>query len=162
MASRLPVDVQDAFYRVVHDFAGGEASGGGVPSLARKMGMPPGTLYNKANPNESSHHKPTLADAVLASILTADRRIAHAFCHTLGGVFVDLPDLAGLTTDGLLEHLTKIGRESGEFYACLDASLRTDRQINAEEFSALEHEAEQWIAAIWEAVARLREMSGGA
>lgn len=161
MATRLPVDVQDAFYRVVHDFGGGEANNGGVPSLARQMGMPPGTLYNKANPNESSHHKPTLADAVLASILSGDRRIAQAFCHTLGGVFVSLPDLSNLTTDSLLEHLTKIGRESGEFYACLDDSLRADRQINAEEFAKLECEAEQWIAAICEAVARLREMSGG-
>lgn len=161
MATRLPADVQDAFYRVVHDFAGGEARGGGVPAMARQMGMPPGTLYNKASQSEASHHKPTLADAVLASILSGDRRIAQAFCHTLGGVFVSLPDLSNLTTDGLLEHLTKIGRESGDFYACLDAALRNDRQINADEFTALELEAEQWIAAICEAVARLREMSGG-
>lgn len=160
MATKLPVDVQDAFYRVTHDFQGGETQQGGVPALARLMGMPPGTLYNKANPNESSHHKPTLADAVLASYLSKDDRIAQAFAHTLGGVFYRLPTLSDLPTDALLLHLTKIGRESGEFHTCLEDALRNDDAITPPEYQALENEAHRWVAAILETLARLREMAG--
>ena len=162
MASRIPSDVFEAFYFVTHDYEGGDGEGGGVPALARLMGMPVGTLYNKANinDNENNNNKPTLKDAVLATVLSKDTRIAQAFAKIAGGVFYQLPDYSQVPTDALLLHLTKIGAESAEFYSCLDQSLRADSDINAEEFAALEQEAHQWIAAILEAIHRLREMSG--
>jgi hypothetical protein len=162
MPSRIPSDVFEAFYFVVHDYDGGEVAGGGVPALARVMGMPPGTLYNKANinANENNHNKPTLKDAMLATVLTKDPRIVQAFARVAGGVFYQLPDLSHISTDALLVHLTKIGAEAGDFYTCLDESLRRDSEITPEEFIALEKEAHQWVSAILEALVRLREMSG--
>lgn len=152
-------DVQDAFYRLCHDFAGGEPKGG-VPALARLMGMPPGTLYNKANHSDNSHHKPTLADAVLASVLSEDKRLVQAFCHTLGGVFVQSPDLSDLTTDALLNHLVAIERESGDFYRTLETSIKKDNRISVDEYKFIEREALEWIASIHETLIRLREMAG--
>jgi|GEM_PF-788416 len=162
MRSRTPSDVYEAFHRVVHDYNGGEQDGGGVPALARLMGMPPGTLYNKANTseNDNNHNKPTLKDVVLATILSGDVRIIQSLCHTAGGVFYRLPDLSDFSTDALLLHLTRIEAESGDFYSCIDKSLRQDSDLTHKEFQAIEAEAHQWVAAILETVHRLREMAG--
>jgi hypothetical protein len=159
---RIPPDVNDAFYRVVHDFKGGEQNRGGVPALARLMGMSPGVLYNKASikDNEDSHHKPTLKDAVLVTILTEDPRIVQAMCAVAGGVFYPLPDLSQISTEALLTHLTRLGAESGDFYRCLDEALRQDDGISLDELKALETEAHEWVSAILETLQRLREMAG--
>ncbi len=42
--------VQDAIYHTVHGYPGG------VAALAARMGLPPGTLTHKANPNNTTHH----------------------------------------------------------------------------------------------------------
>lgn len=151
MGSAIPRDVQDAFYRVVHDF--------GVEKLAGMMGMSPGVLYNKANSNDSSHHKPSLADCIVVTHLTGDKRIVQAFAHSAGGVFHQLPDLSGLTTDALMLHILKIEKEGGDFYSVLHGALVEDNQISSDEFTAIEHEAHEWIAAILEGLARMKEMA---
>ena len=62
MQTKKPLrDVHEAFRAVVHDFD--------VSKMAAALGMPTGSLYNKANLNESSAHKPTLADAVLGAAM---------------------------------------------------------------------------------------------
>lgn len=154
MAGQIPADVQDAFYRVTHDYAGGEAKGGGVPALARKMGMPVGTLYNKANVNETSHHKPTLADAVLAQVISGDHRILHAMANTLGEVCFPLPDLSQASDEALLELMNNIGAEGGDLYRAVNEGL-SDRRYTRREHDKVRAEAYQFIAAICEVVARL-------
>lgn len=146
MAIKPPGDVQDAFYRVVHDF--------GVQLLANKMGVSAGVLYNKANANDTSHHKPTLGEAVLVTNLTNDKRIAQALAVACGGVFLDLPDLSLISDMALLECISKIAAEGGEFHTALLASL-SDNRIHRDEFWAIQTEAFQWIAAIGEALARI-------
>lgn len=156
MATKLPMDVHEAFYRVVHDFPDG------VPALAAKMGLPPGTLYNKADPGNEGHHKPSLADGVVATLLTGDKRIAQAFSRTVGGIHLDLPDFSDLTSDALMMHLVRIEEEGGDFYRTLNTSLKTNNDINGKEYAAIEADAHQWIAAILESLIRMKEMSGGA
>ncbi len=151
MGSAIPRDVQDAFYRVVHDF--------GVEKLAGMMGMSPGVLYNKANSNDSSHHKPSLADCIVVTHLTGDKRIVQAFAHSAGGVFHQLPDLSHLTTDALMLHILKIEKEGGDFYTALHESLAKDDEISRDEFLRIEREAHEWIAAILEGLSRIKEMS---
>lgn len=146
MAIKPPGDVQDAFYRVVHDF--------GVQALANKMGVSAGVLYNKANANDTSHHKPTLGEAVLVTNLTADKRIAQAMAVACGGVFLDLPDLCKFSDVELLELFSNIAVEGGEFHAAFIHSL-SDNRIYPQEFLAIKTEAMQWIAAIGEALARI-------
>ena len=152
MGSPVPKDVQDAFYRVVHDRD--------VARLAGQMGMSPGVLYNKANPNESSHHKPTLADCIILTNLTGDKRIAQAFCHSVGGAFCALPDLSNLSTDALLLHLTRIQMQSGDFHRSIHDALKEDNEISGREFRTIEAEAQGYIGVILESLARMREMAG--
>ena len=151
MGSSVPKDVQDAFYRVVHDRD--------VAKLAGQMGMSPGVLYNKANPNDSSHHKPTLADCIIVTNLTGDKRIAQAFAHSVGGVYHDLPDLSSVSTDALLLHLTRIQMQSGDFHASIYGALKVDDEISRKEFCTIEAEAHEFIGVILESLARMREMS---
>lgn len=151
MGNSVPKDVQDAFYRVVHDRD--------VAKLAGQMGMSPGVLYNKANPNESGHHKPTLADCIILTNLTGDKRIAQAFAHSVGGVYHDLPDLSNLSTDALLLHLTRIQMQSGDFHTSIHDALHEDDEINPPEFCKIEAEAHEFIGVILESLARMREMA---
>jgi hypothetical protein len=145
-------DVFDAFYRVTHDH--------GVERLARSMGMSPGVLWNKANPNESSHHKPTLADVVQVSVLTGDVRILHALAQTLGYVCTPVPDLSRTSDAALLELVAKVAVEGGQFHAVLCAALN-DGGISTAELTRLHAEAFDWIGAIVETLSRCRGLSDG-
>lgn len=156
MATKLPMDVHEAFYRVVHDYPAG------VPALAAKMGVPPGTLYNKADPGNEGHHKPSMADGVVATLLTGDKRIAQAFSRTVGGLYLDLPDMSGVETDQLMTHILRIGKEEGDFFEAIDWALREDNRISPEEFRKIEQEAHEFVASVLESLQRMREMSGGA
>lgn len=151
MGTKVPDDVFEAFYRVVHDYAAG------VPKLAALMGMPAGTLYNKANThsNENNHNKPTLADAVVVSAATGDHRILHAFAHTVGEVCFPIPNLSQVSDTALLELITQIGAEGGDFYRAVNAAL-ADGSFSEREFKAIEAEAFEFIGAVVEAVARMK------
>jgi len=148
MADRPVTDVFDAFNRVVHDYPEG------VAKLASRMAMSPGVLYNKANNNESAHHKPTLGDAVLASLATNDHRILHAFASTVGEVCFPLPDLSKVSDSALLELVANIGAEGGDFYRAINEGL-AENGYTRREHARVKAESHEFIAAICEAVARL-------
>lgn len=156
MAQRPIRDVFEAFYRVVHDYPGPE----GVERLAAKMGMTAGTLYNKANTNESSHHKPTLADAVVVSSITGDHRILYAFAHTLGEVCFPLPNLKNVSDQALIELICAIGVEGGDFHRAVTDGF-ADRKFTRREFAQVRKEAYEFIGAIAEAMARMEGLIDG-
>ena len=151
---RAPIqkNVQQAFHDVVHEYPGG------VEELAGKMVVATGTLYNKANATERSHHIPTLADAVVLTIMSGDKRVLHAFAATVGEVCYSLPDLSNLTTTALIAHIPKIGLEGGDFYRAIHCALATDDRIDAEEYLQIERASYEWIASILEGLARMKEM----
>lgn len=152
MGNTVPKDAHEAFRQVCYQF--------GVEKLAGMMGVPAGTLYNKCNINETSHHKPTLADCILVSHLTGDKRVAHAFAHSVGGVFYQLPDLSRLSTDALLINLAHIQIRNGSFHHEIHDALSSDDLIDRKEFARIEREAHGYLAAILEGLARMKEMAG--
>lgn len=154
MADRPITDVFQAFNRVVHDYPDG------VEKLAARMAVSPGTLYNKANLNDSSHHKPTLGDAVLATLATGDHRILHAFAATVGEVCFPLPDLSKVSDSALLELITAIGAEGGDFHRAISDGM-ADRRYTRAEHAKVKAEGWQFIAAICEAVSRLEGLIDG-
>jgi hypothetical protein len=154
MAERPITDVFQAFHRVVHDYPAG------VEKLAARIAMPTGTLYNKANTNESSHHKPTLGDAVLVSLATGDHRILHAFASTLGEVCFPLPDFSRISDSALLDLITAIGAEGGDFHRAIAEGM-ADRRYTRAEHARVKAEAHQFIAAICEACGRLEGLIDG-
>lgn len=154
MAAKLPPDIYEAFYRVVHDYPDG------VAALAAKMGLSPKVLYNKADHGTDSFNKPTLADGVVATVITGDKRVLHAFAHTVGDVCYSLPDLSNLSTDALLIELAQVQITNGSFHHEIHDALSDDDKIDRGEAARIKAAAYRYLAAILEAVARIDEMAG--
>lgn len=144
-----PIDVHEAFRAVVHDYD--------VAKMAAKLGMPAGTLYNKANLNESSAHKPSLGDAVLVQVISGDTRIVEAIAHTLGGVFVKLPRVQAISDTALLEMVADISIKNGQFHGELKAALE-DGKFSRDEHFAIHQRALTYITSILETVSRIEGM----
>jgi hypothetical protein len=149
---RNPADVSDAVYRVVHDF--------GVMKLAALTGTSPGTISNKANPNEQTHHKPTLADGIVWSLLTGDDRIAEAFCQTLGGVFVPLRDQAQQSDAALLDLILERDASLGVFASTVGRAL-ADGDVTKAEFDLITADAYALCADVLTLMYRLGGMVRG-
>jgi hypothetical protein len=147
--TKPPSDALKAFKDVVESF--------GVPDMAAKIGMPTGTLYNKVNQNESSHHKPTLADAVLVQVVAGDTRIVEAMAHTLGGVFLKLPTLEAVSDAALLEMVADIHIQSGHFHWEIKEALR-DGKFTRQEHADIHQKALIFITAVLQAVSRIEGM----
>lgn len=146
------VDVHEAFRVVVQDYE--------VPKMAAKIGMPVGTLYNKINLNETSSHKPTLGEAVLVQAISGDTRIVEAMAHTLGGVFVRLPELERVSDAALLEMVAEIHIQSGFFHHEVKKALE-DNKFTKEEHRDIHRQAMNFITAVLEAVKRIEGMVDG-
>lgn len=147
--SRIPADINDAVYRVVHDF--------GVEKLAARTGTPAGTIYNKALASDSTHHKPTLADALIWSQITHDPRIVQALCRCLGGAFVPIDDLARVSDAALLELVANWMSEQGRFFEAFNQTI-ADGEVTLGEFEATDRQARQVISALLELLGRLEQM----
>lgn len=147
--SNNSMDVHEAFRRVVHDYD--------VAKMAAKLGMPVGTLYNKANLNESSVHKPSLRDALLVQVISGDTRIVEAMAHCLGGVFVKLPTAQGISDVALLEMVADISIMNGRFHGELKAALE-DGKFTKDEHQAIHQRALTYITAIIATVNRIEGM----
>ena len=142
------MDVFEAAYRVAHDFESGGAVG-----LAQRLGKNPGTFLNELNPAQEGH-KLGLGTATAMQSATGDHRILHAMAHTLGEVCFPVPDLSNVSDLALLEHVTKIGVEGGDFYRVLGEAL-ADKRITRRELTALKREAMEFIASIAETLSRV-------
>lgn len=148
-SQRPHTDVHEAFRDTVHDY--------GVPNMAAKIGVPVGTLYNKANLNESTAHKPTLGESVLVQVVSGDTRIVEAMAQTLGGLFVKLPKLEGVSDSALLEMVAEIHIHSGMFHHEVKEALR-DGKFTKEEHELISRKAMGFIRAVLEAVKRIEGM----
>lgn len=147
--SRIPDDVLDAVYQFVHRHK--------AEWLSKKTGTPAGTIWNKANPHDTSHHKPTLSDVLIWSQIAGDYSIVQALCRALGGVFVSLHTLAETSDLELLDLVLKREKEDGEFADVLAKALG-DGNIDQEDFRKLRTEAYDVITAVLELLSRLEGM----
>lgn len=148
-STRYSGDVLKAFSSVVHDY--------GVEEMASKIGMPTGTLYNKANVNETSLHKPTLGEAVLVQVVSNDLRIVQAMAHVLGGVFLKLPQLNAVSDAALLEMVAEIHIQSGHFHHEIREALK-DGKFSQAEHRDIHKKALGFITSVLEAVQRIEGM----
>ena len=143
-------DVQEAFRATCY--------AKGIEDLAPLMGLSPGVLYNKCNAHETSHHKPTLKDAVVVQVVTGDKRLTHAIARLMGGVFIDL---AGVTAEGadsaVLDLVVGWMKEQGELFASFQRAY-ADGEIDAQDVRAIKREAYDVLQAILGFVARVERL----
>lgn len=114
----------EAFRRLVYT--------AGVPALAARMGVKAGTLYNKADADAESHHQPTLRDVVLATQLTGDLRVVDALNEMFQRAAYNVAVHSNTSDTALLELLTVVGFQKGEFYKALHDALVDHRFSRAE------------------------------
>lgn len=149
------MNLQMAFYSVVHDFRGG------VAAVALLLGMSPNTLQNKANPNDSTHH-PMLEEAARVSEVTADMRILHAFAARLHHMAVPLPAVEGDAGEAV-QRMARVATEFGEYFTQVSTALG-DGKVSPNELKRCETELGELIAAAQSLGAMLQRLSetGGA
>lgn len=143
-------DVFHAAYQLAHEF--------GVAKLAERMGVVPGTLYNKLlQSDSSSHHKLTLQDALLISVVTGRYDILHALARTLGHVCVPLQDVQATSDAALLEMIATWMDRQGDFFRTFHTAI-ADGQVTAQEAVQVEQQAYEVVRAILELTGRLKGM----
>lgn len=150
--SRIPDDVSDAVYRLVKAY--------GAERLSAKTGTPAGTIYNKANPNDSSHHKPTLSDVLIWTQITGDYQVVRALCHSLDGVFVPLHTQQHASDLELLDLLLARDVRHGQFADSLATAI-SDGRVSEKEFRDLRSRGMDVVTSMLELLGRLEGMIDG-
>jgi hypothetical protein len=148
--SRIPADVNDAVFDLVKAF--------GAERLAKKTGTPAGTIYNKANPHETSHHKPTLSDILIWTQITGDYRVVQALCRALDGAFVAMHTRQHTSDLELLDIVCKRDSEQGQFADALSAAL-ADGRVSRADYQRLRREGWDVVTAWLELIGRIEGMA---
>lgn len=143
------MDVMDAAYDTVHDYAGGSES------LAPRVDMNARVLRNKVDPKCETHHL-SLNEARRIMARTRDHRMLYALNDELGYLppipripFDEVSDLA------LLESFTKLMAKVGEFSGVFHTSI-ADNRITQAEIDVLTIDLRAFQAAGEELLARTR------
>lgn len=120
----------------------------GVPKLATKMGLAPGTLYNKLNNDEGcSHHKLTLQDFIAILGITGDTAALQGLAGLFDHAVFPLPQMEQMGDDALLDMVNQVYVQGGRAHTVMAEAL-ADGQVSEEEYSAYDLECRQWVAAI--------------
>lgn len=127
---------------------------GRVEWLAPRMGLKPGTLWNKADADESSKNQPTLRDVVKVTSLTGDLSIVDALNEMFDRAAVDVSEHQRTSDAALLELVTDMGIHKGQFHQALHHAL-VDGKFTQEELLLIREQAFGVISALMTVVARV-------
>lgn len=145
VCAAVPQNPQEAFRQVVYAY--------GAKEMAAALLMNEGTLHNKCNADEDSHHKPTLKDVMHVTRVSGDTRILESLDRMFGRAGYDVTP--GAVSDAaLLELLCKVSSESGAMHQAVLAGLQ-DERFTAVELQAVRAEAYDVINAVLGFVQRL-------
>jgi hypothetical protein len=150
------IDTLEAIRRAVYEYVDPtDSSSKGVPAVAKKMGLPAGTLYNKLNyQNEDLRHVPSVPDMVRILGITGDLRILAALNHTFGCVCFPVPDLSKVSDAALLELINRVGAEGGDFHRAINQAL-AGKVCSAKAIAHVHKEGFEYMGAIVETMARM-------
>lgn len=141
------MDILDAACHTAHDYPGG------TNALAQRMDVNPNTLAHKIDPSKTTHLL-GLKEAVLMQKFSGDKRITHAMCAALGGVFIEIEsnDL-GCS----LKEVSRMISEFGETINEIQSSV-SDGVVTKNEMARCEKEVAELLAAANNALRSLRSM----
>lgn len=125
-----------------------------VPRLAPQLGMKAGTLYNKADADTDSHNQPTLRDVVALTRLTGDTRVLDALNEMFGRAAFDAVPQADASDEALLELITRMGSESGQFHAAVRHAL-VSKKFTVSDLQSIRAEAFDLVSALMTLVVRV-------
>lgn len=128
----------------------------GVDKLAGLMNVRRGTLFNKLSlTDNTSHHKPTLADFIQILSHSRDLQPLRALNSLFGCVTYQLPDLSQASDEALLDLVNKVHAEGGDVHREMGEALE-DGSVSHDEFKAVDREIHEWISAILELRSRFK------
>lgn len=142
--------LEEAKHAVVHEYRGGAVA------LASRLGMNPGTLSNKVNPDVHTHHL-TVDEAVAIQNVARDTRIIAAEAAALDGVFVPLKRPEHVADVHLLEAYANYHAEIGQTAQALKDAL-ADGRIERREYQRIHAEAFEDAAAMFSLLHRLEAL----
>lgn len=126
----------------------------GVEKLAPLVGMKPGTLWNKADADDSSHNQPTLRDVVRITSATGDMAVIDALNQLFERAAFDVRPHTNTSDAALLELLTRLGMEKGRFHGALHHAL-VDGKFTRDELRLIRGTAFDLISALMTTLARV-------
>lgn len=138
--------ILDAAYQTVSEYPGG------ATSLAPRVGLAPGTLSNKVNPNCSTNHL-TLAEANKLMAVTGDHGILQAMASDHGYVLIRVE--GGAEEGDVLHGMLDLGVAEGNFSRELHDAL-ADGVITGNEMAGLSRSAVAYQGALIGLLRRLR------
>lgn len=147
----MTVNVDDAFYSLVHDYPGGSES------LAPRMGVSASVLRSKALPHCKTH-LPTVRDLRSCMALSGDLRPLHALCSEFDGVFIRMPVGDDGSDMAVLELIAAMWSRNGALGTAVHHAL-VDSVLSHEEMEVIKaaaYEAQQRMATL---VNRLQAMA---
>lgn len=133
------MNVMDAAYNVVNDYAGGSAS------LGPRIDKNPTTLSHEVAKVGTA--KFGLETAVKVTVATKDYRILEAFATECGRMVLPVPELLTSSGDDCLVRLGEVLRESGDVVAALTKSLE-DGTISDNEKALISRECGHLISGV--------------
>lgn len=110
-------DVDDAAFRIAHQFPGG------VPALAQRMGVPASTLNKKVNPNDESHRL-SVRDSLHLQLVAGRYDVLYAMASSLDHVCLHMPDE---TAGEVGMRLARVGAEVGDVFRSAQKALEDGR-----------------------------------
>ncbi|MEG0921334.1 MAG: phage regulatory CII family protein [Comamonas sp.] len=140
-------DILDVAYQTAHGYQGG------VSALAARMGVVPGTLLNKVNPNNNSHHL-TLREAVELMELSDDPALLQAIAARLGCTVI--PALPDQSEGDPVQAMAELGMAQGDFMNYVGQALGNGPHCTANQVRGVDEMASRFIAVIGHTVAMVR------
>jgi len=144
------MDVMDAACHTAHYYPGGTAA------LALRMGVNPNTLAHKVDPLKQTHLL-GLKEALMMQKFSGDKRITHAMCAALGGVFIEIDSNESGSS---LAEVSKMISEFGESINEMQKAA-ADGVVTPNEMARCEKEVADLFAAANNALRSLRSMMPG-
>lgn len=145
----VPASPQEAFRQAVFGF--------GVEDLAAALLMKKGTLYNKCEADEDSHHQPTLRDVVRVTQITGNPVILDSLDRMFNRAAYDLTTGHEVSDQAILELLCRVASENGAMHQALANGL-ADRRFTQVELRAVRAEAFDLVSAVLTVLRRLEGM----
>ncbi|MFP4615554.1 MAG: phage regulatory CII family protein [Thiohalorhabdus sp.] len=142
--------LEEAQYRVVREYPGG------ARALAPLVGMHAGTLSNKVNPSNETHHLAT-REAVAMQHAAKDFRILHAEAQLLHHTCIPLTSFEGVSDAELLDLYAGYHKELGETAEAIRDAL-ADGAVTRRELERVRKELFEDTAAAFEFLARLEDL----
>jgi hypothetical protein len=146
-------DLDEAKYRLVHDYHPGGARG-----LGPLVRMNPGTLCNKVHPGMENHHL-TVDEAVNIQAVLRRYDVLHAEARALGHVCVQLEDHSEASDMELLDAYAAYHADVGETAQAIRDALAHGDGITREAVARVERELFEDARAGFEFLARLKALA---